>query len=223
MSSSKKKVRIGSVLFRIFLIIIAGLTVGVGVFSWNANGLVGNQLPMPFGFGMSVVMSSSMEPVLKINDFVIVAEQDEYEVGDIVVYQDGGMLVVHRLVEDQGEKVVTKGDANNAVDMPIPKDQIKGKMVFRIPSVGVIVKFIKSVPGTLMILAVAVYLLYRSRRKERVSDQQELEDIVAEISRLRKNELQALNRADAETASTASDVRADADGTDDVDDSDVNP
>ena len=185
--NKKNNKRVGSIIFRIVLIIIAGLTVGVGVFSWNASGLVGNQLPMPFGFGISVVMSPSMEPVLRTNDLVIVTEQDSYELDDIIVYQEGKMLVIHRIVNIDGDTVITKGDANNVSDDPISMEDIKAKLSFRIPFIGLIVKYLKTVPGTLLVLALAIFLLYRSRQKERESDREELEDITEEIRRLRES------------------------------------
>lgn len=184
MHYKKKNKRAGSVIFRILLIVIAGLTVGLGLFSWNASGLVGNQLPMPFGIGASVVMSSSMEPALHVNDLVFVHAQDSYEQGDVVVYQDGNMLVIHRIIAIEDATVTTQGDANDAADEPVLLEQIKGKMAFRIPFIGVIFKFIKTVPGTLLILAISVFLLYRSRMKERSKDTEELDEIVKEIRRL---------------------------------------
>lgn len=58
-TKSKKKQR--SILRRILLIII-GLILGVNVYLANAKGIVGNKLPMPFGYGMANVLSGSMEP-----------------------------------------------------------------------------------------------------------------------------------------------------------------
>lgn len=195
MSEKKKKKRVGSIIFRIILILIAGLTVGIGVFSWNASGLVGNQLPMPFGFGVSVVLSPSMEPVLNTNDLVFVTEQDDYKVDDIVVYQEGSMLVIHRIVSinDDTGTVITKGDANASADDPISKEDIKAKLAFRIPFVGLIFKYLKTVPGTLIVLAIAIYFLYKSRRKEQEADREELDDIVDEINRLRESISQQKN------------------------------
>lgn len=186
-AEKKGKKRVGSIIFRIILIIIAGLTVGFGVYSWNASRVVGNELPMPFGFGISVIMSPSMDPVLKTNDLVVVTEKDSYDVDDIVVYQDGHMLVIHRIVDIDGETVTTKGDANNSPDSPIQMDDIKAKYVFRIPLIGLFVKYAKTIPGTLLILGIALYLLYRSRQKERAKGEEELDDIVSEIMRLREN------------------------------------
>ena len=207
MPAKKKSKRAGSIIFRIVLIVIAGLTVGFAVFSWNASGLVGNQLPMPFGFGVSVVMSSSMEPVLHVNDLVFVKEADTYQKDDIIVFQDGGMLVIHRIIEIGEDTVTTQGDANNAADEPISPDVIKGKLLFKIPFIGAIFKFIKTVPGTLLILAVAVFFLYRSRAKERASDNKELDDIVREIHRLREQQAASDDAASASESEPSSEKK----------------
>lgn len=204
MSEKKKKKRVGSTIFRIILIIIAGLTVGIGVFTWNASGILGNKLPMPFGFGVSVIMSPSMEPVLHTNDLAFVTEEESYQIDDIVVFQEGNMLVIHRIISIDGDTVITKGDANNVPDEPMTMDRIKAKLQFHIPFVGLIFKYLKTVPGTLIVLFLAIFLLYRSRQKERDADREELEDIVEEIKRLRKNI--AENSVELKDASTAKDA-----------------
>ena len=211
MAEKKNNKRVGSIIFRIVLIIIAGLTVGVGVFSWNASGLVGNQLPMPFGFGISVVMSPSMEPVLHTNDLIFVTEQDSYELDDIVVYQEGKMLVIHRIVSIDGDTVITKGDANNVSDDPISIEDVKAKLSFRIPYIGLIVKYLKTVPGTLLVLALAIFLLYRSRQKERESDREELDDIAEEIKRLRESLANNATNAEASVDTESNDTESESD------------
>ena len=180
------------------MIVIAGLTVGLSVYSWNAARVVGNQLPMPFGVGASVVLSPSMEPAIHENDLVFVSASDHYDVGDVVVYQDGTMLVIHRIIAIDGDTITTKGDANNASDEPVKLDSVKGKMTFRIPYIGFIFKYIKTVPGTIIVVLLAVFLMYRSRRKEKDKDNAELDDIVSEIRRL-----QALQQTDQTAAGEA--------------------
>lgn len=184
--TEKKKIRVGAVIFRIFLILVAGLTVGLAVFSFNANHIGGNQLPMPFGYGASVVLSGSMEPTLAVNDLVVVEAEEDYDVGDVVVFQNGKDLIIHRVVKKDGEEFTTRGDANNADDDPINLSEIKGKMIFKIPFIGLIFKWLKTLPGTLIVLGLAIFLLYRSRRKERDKDSQKLDVIVEEINRLRE-------------------------------------
>ena len=101
---------------RFVLLAFVAVVVGVNVYLWNARSLMGNTMPMPFGYGASVVLSGSMEPALSVGDLLIVREQAHYEAGDIVVYQSGSMPVVHRIVSISEEGVITRGDANNAND-----------------------------------------------------------------------------------------------------------
>lgn len=178
-----KKKRTGAA--RILLFILISLVIGLTVYRWNAGRLAGNEMPMPFGFGMSVVLSGSMEPELSVNDLVIIAKSDSYETGDTVVYQSQGDLIIHKIIETDGTTVVTKGTANNIADDPIPAEAIKGKMIFKLPMVGLIIRAVKTPVGTVIILAAVFLLLGRSYRREKAQDDAELEAIRAEIRRLR--------------------------------------
>jgi len=152
----------------------------------------GNQLPMPGGFGMAVVLSGSMEgdapDCLSVDDLVFVAERDSYQVGDVVVYQVGRSMTVHRIISISGSTVVTKGDANNAADDPIDLSTIKGKVVFHIPYVGMVVRFLKTPVGTVGVLVAALFLLERSYRKEKDQGDEELEKIKEEIRKLKEEQ-----------------------------------
>ena len=178
-----KKKRTGAA--RILLFIIISLVIGFTVYRWNAERLAGNAMPMPFGFGMSVVLSGSMEPELSVNDLVIIAESDSYETGDTVVYQSQGDLIIHKIIETDGTTVVTKGTANNIPDEPIQVEAIKGKLVMKLPKVGIAVRGIRTPIGVVVILAAALLLLGRSYRNEKARDDAELDAIKAEIRRLR--------------------------------------
>lgn len=179
----KKKRRTGAA--RILLFVIISLIIGLSVYRWNAERLAGNAMPMPFGFGMSVVLSGSMEPELSVNDLVIIARSDSYETGDTVVYQSQGDLIIHKIIETDGVTAVTQGTANNISDEPIQVEAIKGKLVMKLPKVGIAVRGIRTPVGVVIILAVAFLLLGRSYRREKVRDDAELEAIKAEIRRLR--------------------------------------
>lgn len=176
----------GASRLRLLVLIAAGLVLGVNVYRWNAETLAGNALPMPFGWGAAVVMSGSMEPTLSVNDLVVIHEADGYEVGDIVVYQSGGSLVIHRIVDIRDETITARGDANNADDEPIPEIYVKGRLVLAVPGVGRLLRIVKSVPGTVVILAAAVFLLERSWRKEKNRDAEKMDAIKAEIRALQQ-------------------------------------
>ena len=152
---------------RVLLLFVISLIIGITVYSFNVKSLKGDQMPMPFKIGISVVLTGSMEPTISVNDLIIVKETNDYEVGDIVVFQDHSSLVVHKIIRIDGEEIVTKGDANDTEDAPISVKQIKGEVVSIIPVLGLIVKFIKSPIGIVLILAGAIVLLRLSYKKEK--------------------------------------------------------
>ncbi len=185
MKQTKKK---KSALWRRLALAALGIILGVNAYLANARGLAGNQIPMPFGFGAAVVLSGSMEPTLGTHDLIIVRETGSYEVGDIVVYQSGNTLIVHRVIAKDGETVVTQGDANNLADDPIEIGVIKGEVIAHIPAVGLAVNALKTPAGILIVLLAAFALTELSFRKEKDKDEKELEAIKAEIRRLKEEQ-----------------------------------
>ena len=132
--------------------------------------------------GFSVVLSGSMEPTLHVNDMVVVSRQDSYAVGDIIVYQDGRSLVIHRVVSVSGDMLTTQGDANDIPDAPIPLSAVKGKAITQIPLLGSVLRFLKSPIGFGIMLVLAIVLFevpyFRRRKKDadrRKALQQEIE------------------------------------------------
>lgn len=173
-------------LFRTVVLLIISLVLGLSVYSWNAKSLVGNRLPMPFGYGLSVVLSGSMEPELSTDDLVLLKACADYQPGDVVVYQSGDVLVIHRLVEIGPDTAVTKGDANAVADEPIPAPAIKGKLIGKLPGAGRPVRWLKSPVGLVLLLAAAVALLELSWRGERKKDDEALDKIKEEIRKLKE-------------------------------------
>ena len=176
-------------LTRRVVLVVLGIILGVNVYLTNAQRLVGNQLPMPFGYGAAMVLSGSMEPTFYKGDLIIVKEQDELAVDDIVVFVDGGSLVVHRVVALDDETVTTKGDANNVADEPIFRSLVKGRVLFWIPYAGEFVSFLKTPVGTAGIIALAIALVEIPRRREQQADSEEQQKLIDEIKRL-KSELE---------------------------------
>lgn len=182
MSDKKRKLKsVG----RVVLLVLISLIIGLRLYSFNAQTLAGNAMPMPFGYGISVVLSGSMEPTLSVNDLVIVNEQSDYEIDNVVVYQDGNMLVIHRIISADEDEIVTKGDANNVADEPISASDIKGKMVAHIPAVGALIRFLKTPVGFILIIAAAILLLELPNIRERKKAMEEQEKIKEEIKRLK--------------------------------------
>ena len=176
-----------SIIRRVILVIL-GLIIGTNAYLANAKTLTGNQMPMPFGYGAAVVLSGSMEPVLSKGDLIIVKEKESYKVGDVVVFQSGKSLIVHRIIKIDDKKVITQGDANNVADPEFDTQFIKGKEVFRIPYIGVLVDIIKTPTGTIVILILAFWMVEYSFRKQKNEDSEKQEEIKAEIRRLKEEQ-----------------------------------
>ncbi len=82
------------------------------------------------GYYLFRVSSGSMRNTLKVNDYILVKNQDSYKKGDIITYTLQNRTITHRIVKINGEMVTTKGDANFNIDDPIHKSQIIGKTVY---------------------------------------------------------------------------------------------
>jgi signal peptidase len=100
-----------------------------------------------------VILTGSMEPVIKPGDIVLVQRYDPNEtlqVGDIIQYRSGEIFVFHRLIEIFEEDKVTKyrmkGDNNPTEDpAPVETKDLRGRVIKIIPKIGYPALFLKSV------------------------------------------------------------------------------
>ncbi len=97
-----------------------------------------------------LVTTGSMEPKIPQGSLVLVGTETTARKGEVITYKtEKGSLVTHRVVEI--EKVgwenfyKTKGDANEFLDnMLVSSHDIKGKVVFVLPYLGYVIKFLIS-------------------------------------------------------------------------------
>ncbi len=95
-----------------------------------------------FGVRPSLVASGSMTPTLAVGDLVITrdVEPGAVRVGDIIRFWQGNAYYIHRVVDiqKQGQQItfITRGDANNVDDPPVPASNLAGKVVLTIPKLG---------------------------------------------------------------------------------------
>lgn len=186
MAPNKKKKIEQNTIWRHILLAICGLLLGINIYLINANNLLGNKLPMPFGYGAAVVLSGSMEPTFSKDDLIFIKKTNNIDIGDIVVYQSNNSLVVHRVVSIDDDVVTTKGDANNIEDSSFDKSAIKGVVIGCIPKFGIVVNAIKTPSGTAVVLLCAFLMIELSFRKQKKSDDKRIEEIKAEIRRLKE-------------------------------------
>ena len=96
--------------------------------------------PIQFGGQVAyvIVSGNSMEPLYRQGDLVIVHQAAEYKAGDIVTYRHPDIgPVIHRIVDQQGDRFVLKGDNNTWTDSYLPaKMDIIGKAWLYLAGLG---------------------------------------------------------------------------------------
>jgi len=108
-----------------------------------------------------MVLSGSMEPNISKNELIVIKEQNVYQKGDIITYKDfWGRLITHRIVEIDGEKIVTKGDSNDVPDEIINKEKIQGKVVFHSILLGFICLYVLKPLIIIILLGYLLKILY---------------------------------------------------------------
>lgn len=123
----------------------------------------------PFGIKTSIVLTGSMEPTIKINDFVIVKKATNIQVNDIISYKQQGsnLEVLHRVIRINDNEIVTKGDANNTEDTPINRKQVTGVYVGKIKYFGNLISFISRPIVFSFIMTIFFILLIPTGRRRR--------------------------------------------------------
>lgn len=134
------------------------------------------------------VRGISMEPTLYTGDLMVMRRQDSYEVGQIVAFESdmNGAIVVHRIVDVDGDRHLLKGDNNSFLDRFTPTvDEIIGAEVFTIPGGERVAALAASTPTIALqglMLAVTLWVLRSSRiaaRRERKADRRRRAVVVA--------------------------------------------
>lgn len=101
------------------------------------------------------IASGSMETNLHIGDYIVIEKTNEYKVGDIITYVEDGAYITHRIYKINGDEIITKGDANKALDESISSKEIVGKFMFK----ARILSFIMNNKYITIVLLVIIYLV----------------------------------------------------------------
>lgn len=88
-------------------------------------------------YGVVFVEGSSMAPAVRAGDVLVYRKVAVAPAArDLVVFEHGDSLVVHRVVAVlRGGRLSTKGDANRSLDpMPVESDAVRGEVVLVLPT-----------------------------------------------------------------------------------------
>jgi len=132
-------------------LLAAVIIIGAVLFAVNAS-----PTKSIFGYRYYTVLTPSMSPNYEVGDvvFVHIEDADTINVGDVITFNpsnDSEAYLTHRVIEkydnykDTGVTCFkTKGDANDSEDcFLIGEEKVVGKVVFGIPGLGYIIRFVQ--------------------------------------------------------------------------------
>ena len=128
-----------------------------------------------FGCGIKpyIVLSGSMEPVIKTGSLCLIDTKAEFErvqEGDVIAFEtSAGVLVTHRALRIQDGMIETKGDANDVSDgFSVNEENFCGNTLISVPYLGYIHYALRGKRGlviSLVAVAAACLLRYGKFRK----------------------------------------------------------
>ena len=124
-----------------------------------------------FGYTFFEVATGSMSGTIEIGDIVLVRITKDVQENDIIVYKEDSNYITHRLIEKKDNKLITKGDANNAEDKPITNKQVLGKVEKIVPKVGIWKKVLFSpeviILGLILVVLLGIIICFKTKTEEK--------------------------------------------------------
>ena len=125
-----------------------------------------DNIPRFFNYYIFNVTSGSMEESIHVGDYIIVKKANDFKVNDIVTYQKDNYFITHRIIEIDGDKVVTKGDANNVPDDEVSKNDIIGKYYRKSKFLGFLIKYRFIIIGYIFLVYIVEFIFDSKNIKE---------------------------------------------------------
>ena len=129
-------------------------------------------IPSIWGEKPLVILSGSMEPILKVGGILYYKEENinDFNEGDVLVYQLNDHIISHRIVKVLDNSFITKGDNNKSFDIyEVLNYQILGKGTnWSIPYIGYYADFIYNHKYLLVMAAGLIFMdiLYDNKREK---------------------------------------------------------
>lgn len=134
----------------------------------------------PTGYEISTIPKDSLIMAHTLSE----KEKDDLKVGDVVTFYQDGIYKVHRIISISADTITTKGDASSSADLPISKDEVKGKVVGVSSIIGDVVSAVRGMlKNSALLLFIALILIliiifytiviFQILREERISESYE--------------------------------------------------
>jgi signal peptidase len=127
-----------------------------------------SDFPLLSRYRLMTVLSGSMTGTFNTGSVVVVekTDPDTLQPGAIITFRNPAkpsMIVSHRIVGIRNGMLITKGDANNVADpVPVPKQDVIGKVVWHVPDLGYIFHFTSQKTGFVLLLILPGLFLFAS-------------------------------------------------------------
>lgn len=143
--------------------------------------------PSVFGFRTFSIITSSMEPKLKIGDVILVKEvkSSSLKVGNVITFKGmsgdlAGKIVTHEIVgitKESGRKIFyTKGIKNISNDPAVYEEQILGKYIYKFKIFSLIEKIMSTKIGFILIIIIPLGYIYFYEIKDVIHDVKEIKN-----------------------------------------------
>ena len=161
-------------IFNILIILLVFLVVIVS-YNFIQINLLKKQYANFLGYTIFEVSTGSMSGTIEINDVILVKITQDVKKDDIITFFNKNEIITHRIIVENNDKLVTKGDANTARDIAINKSDVIGKVVKILPRFGIWVKVLSdtkvigSVIITMILFGFAVSTTKEEKQEEKKS------------------------------------------------------
>lgn len=126
------------------------------------------------GFRAYIITTESMKPSINPGDIIVIkeAKEENLNVNDIITVKTETGINTHRIIRiepDSKKRYVIKGDNNNIEDEgTIEIDQILGKMIFRIPTLGKVAKALQDEVYVIIIIIILlqIFIHYQNTQEK---------------------------------------------------------
>lgn len=134
-------------------------------------------IPSIWGEKPLVILSGSMEPILKVGGILYYKEENinDFNEGDVLVYQLNDHIISHRIVKVLDDSFITKGDNNKSIDTyEVLNYQILGKGTnWSIPYIGYYADFIYNHKYLLVIEVGLIFMdILYDNKKEKMKNEE---------------------------------------------------
>lgn len=161
--------KIQELILNIIIFVLAVITIFV-VYSFVQVNILNREYTNLFGYSLFKTETGSMTDTIEIGDIVIVKLDKNIKEEDIITFWQEGSIVTHRIIEINGEEIITKGDNNNSKDKPIKKDDVIGRVVHIIHDVKVWQRVFSDInviiPLLITVFLIVILFSYKETSKE---------------------------------------------------------